>query len=182
MKRENYQKKLIERVGHLQLSENEKKLLEEDRSFKDEFEFLSNLERHLRGENQVSLEAEEFARVEQRLDHNITRYINRATTFYRVSGRLSMAAAAFLLIVFISVWSGFNGSYMTVISDGEVTTSETIVSTGTEQETLEDTYVEILLSDYVSNFGYNAVETLLGDITPEELDYLENYFQSGDIL
>ena len=51
-----------------------------------------------------------------------------------------------------------------------------------EDETMNDEYIELLLYDYTQNNGFNSGELLLGDLTQDEFDYLENNFDLGDIL
>ena len=51
-----------------------------------------------------------------------------------------------------------------------------------EDETMNDEYIELLLYDYTQNNGFNSGELLLGDLTQDEFDYLENNLDMGDIL
>jgi len=51
-----------------------------------------------------------------------------------------------------------------------------------EDETMNDEYIELLLYDYIQDYGFDSGELLLGDLTQEEFNYLEDNFDMGDIL
>jgi len=51
-----------------------------------------------------------------------------------------------------------------------------------EDQELDDETVSLLIADYTSESGINAVENLLDDLTDEEIEYLEKNFDIGDIL
>ena len=98
--------------------------------------------------------------------------------------RLLPAAAALLLVIGIG-----SAGYLLGRFDKQATT---ITGNGTAFEisqTMDDDYsepddptVQLLLYDFASDRLYDASETLLDDITEEELRYLEQNFEVGDLL
>ncbi len=98
--------------------------------------------------------------------------------------RMLPAAAALLLVIGIG-----SAGYLLGRFDKQATT---ITGNGAEFEisqTMDDDYsepddptVQLLLYDFASERLYDASETLLDDITEEELRYLEQNFEVGDLL
>ena len=98
--------------------------------------------------------------------------------------RLLPAAAALLLVIGIG-----SAGYLLGRFDKQATT---ITGNGAPFEisqTVDDDYsepddptVRLLLYDFASDRLYDASETLLDDITEEELRYLEQNFEVGDLL
>jgi len=65
--------------------------------------------------------------------------------------------------------SGYNGA-LTSFLQGDV------------DEELDDGFVSVLIDQYSSDYQFGAGEALIGDISEEELEYLVENFEVGDLL
>ncbi len=98
--------------------------------------------------------------------------------------RLLPAAAALLLVIGIG-----SAGYLLGRFDKQATTISGDGAAFEISQTMDDDYsepddqtVRLLLYDFASDRLYDASETLLDDITEEELRYLEQNFEVGDLL
>jgi hypothetical protein len=107
----------------------------------------------------------------------------RATPLRPGFGYLAAAAAVVLIagIYLVSYLSGINGEGgMTGL--GSVDTVLTSVEEEAELYEPDESSVGMLLYDFVGSRKLSAGEALLEDITEDELEYLEQNFDVGDLL
>jgi len=179
---ESFKKMISERFGNLYLDEMEKKHLEECSECRQHYEEYGSLEESLKQSEITPLGSVEFAMIQQTLDNNINRYQMKAISFYRLSTHYGAGAFAVLFLFFVSLWSGFQyGVYYTestqpaesyYLADNEYD----------ESEEYDQQYIELLLNDYTKNNGFNSGDLLLDELTADEMEYLQNNLEVGDIL
>jgi len=177
--------KISLRVGSLFLDTEEKIHLEQCDQCRNLYEEFVSLEKDLNGVTIESLSAVEFASMQQKLDENINRYNKRAISFYNLFTRYGAGLVTVGFLFFVSLWSGFEyGVYYTENSDQfeSYYLTDNGDESSDEDETMNDEYIDLLLYDYTQNNGYNSGDLLLGDLTVDEFDYLENNLDWGDIL
>jgi hypothetical protein len=130
------------------------------------------------------LSNEERVRFTEKLDNRINRYQRRAVSFYRMSYGMGTAMLALIAISVISIWSSVhqidnNGQdYMTDLN----ALSNYYGYSEATSDTLNERYVDLLVSDYVSEYGTASSDYLLGDLSDEEIQYIQNNLDVGDIL
>lgn len=99
--------------------------------------------------------------------------------------RLAPAAAAVLLVAGVGLGGYFVGR---TNFDPAITTIVQPVATGlsstdeSDYDEPDDPTFEVLLSDFAADRPYDASEKLLDDITDEEMEYLAQNFDVGDLL
>ncbi len=180
-----FKNKISQSVGSLFLDVDEKIHLEQCDQCRNFYEEYVSLEKELNGLTIEPLSAVEFASMQQKLDENINRYNRRAISFYNLFTRYGAGLVAVGFLFFVSLWSGFE--YGVYYSEHDIQ-SETYYladygdESSDEDETINDEYIELLLYDYTQNNGYNSGDLLLGDLTQDEFDFLENNLDLGDIL
>jgi hypothetical protein len=74
-----------------------------------------------------------------------------------------------------------NWSYELLLAESEYPEAAALVL-GDEQLTFDDDEIDVLLHEYSTDGHFNAGEMLLDDLSEEELQYLEENFDIGDIL
>jgi len=146
------------------------------------FEELQRLEKTMKSASFESLSATEFALVQEKLDNNINQYLNRAVGFYRLMVRYGTSLAAVCLLLFISLVSDFNPLQETD-SQYDLTYQQLSYNAqDTENDYMDEDYIDDILFDYVQNYGYDASQLLLGELYEEEYEYLDKNLKAGDIL
>ncbi len=180
-----FKNKISQSVGSVFLDADEKIHLEQCPQCRNLYEEYVSLERDLNDLTIEPLSAVEFASMQQKLDENINRYNRRAISFYSLFTRYGAGLVAVGFLFFVSLWSGFEyGVYYTENSEQSDTyyLADNGDENSDEDETMNDDYIGLLLYDYTQNNGYNSGDLLLGDLTQDEFDYLENNLDLGDIL
>jgi len=180
-----FKNRLSSRLGSLFLDSDEKIHLEQCLKCRNFYEEFVTLEKDLKKQTINPLSAVEFATMQQKLDEQINRYQRRAISFYSIFTRFGAGLAAIALLFLVSLWSGFEyGVYYTENSyqSDAYYYADNGYDISDEEETMNDEYIELLINDYTQSAGYNSTDLLLGDITADEFEYLENNFDLGDIL
>ncbi len=140
---------------------------------------LRHLQETLRAETPLKMTDGESRRVLNNLDLRLGRYQRRAVTFYNYSYRLAAVTAALFLVVMTATLTLFDMPAVTEQST-TVTMATDDSDSATAADTLDETYVYLLVNDYVQSQGYGSGETLLGELGDEELTYLEKNLKFGD--
>jgi len=177
-----FRNKITPRVGGIFLDADEKSHLERCPECRELYEKSVALENDLRSLKVKPLGAVEFAAMQQILDENINRYQRRAVSFYNLFTRYGAGLITVTFLLFVSLWSGFE--YGVYYADNAVQSDMSYLADNDyeEDETMNDEYIELLLYDYIQDYGFDSGELLLGDLTQEEFNYLEDNFDMGDIL
>jgi len=177
---------LNERLGALFLEDEEKRHLQECARCREYYESLKAMEATLQDTPAASLDPNEFASMQMKLDERINRYQMRAISFYRLSLRFGTALGAFLLVAVISFWSGldiglksYDETSLSMYDTYYLVYDTDIVE---DEQDMDDDYIDLLLYEYTNDFGFNAGDILLEDITSDEMEYLEKQLEIGDIL
>jgi len=177
-----FRKRCETMLGNLHPDEQEREHLESCPACRDFYRSLEMLQDSLNEISASGLSPAESMRLEAGLDERINRYQQRSLSFYRISLRVSTAVAALVLVVFIGLWTGSDQEAVDTefTSIGEMF----IFDSSADEENLEfdEEYVNIVIDDYVDRYGFESGGQLLGDISEEELEYLNSTFDMGDIL
>ena len=181
MKCSEFEKLIAERVGNIFLNEDERRHLDECSNCKEIYASYSALERDLSQVEITPLTSTEFALIQQGLDKRINSFQSRAISFYRLSTRYGAGLIAAAFLFFVSLWSGFEyGVYHS--ENNAQTGSYYLAGNDTyEDETIDENYVDLLMYDYTMKNGFNSGE-ILGDLSQDEIEYLEKNLNVGDIL
>jgi len=123
------------------------------------------------------------------LDKRINRFQRRAVSFYRMSFGFGTAMVALIAISVISIWSSYrqienlDQSYTSEIEAlyDDYAYYDNLYSYDTP-DTLNEGYVDLLMVNYIDGHGEGSSEYLVGDLSDEELQYLKNNLDVGDIL
>jgi len=148
-----------------------------------------NFEKIMRALELNPLSSQERVEFTSGLDKRLNRYQRRALSFYRMSFGFGTAMIALIAISIISIWSSFhqieNGA-------GEfITEVETMYDSygyydnalyDSASDTLGEGYVDLLVENYIDGFAEGSTEYLVGELTDEELLYLQENLDVGDIL
>ncbi|MCX6828785.1 MAG: hypothetical protein NT002_05820 [candidate division Zixibacteria bacterium] len=198
---EQLKKELSHKLGLLSVTPAEKEHLDSCAGCMQYYEELSSLEEGLRFQPNP-LTKEEFAHLQESLENKISRFQNRAFLFYRVAVRYGASLAAVLLLVFVSML-GHNSQKLRPLSEGDSVaalisgtsagiitdsteasnlTTESAEGTDTNDETLDDQYLDVIIGNYVEAYGFNAGEMLLGELNSDELRILKSRMKTKDIL
>jgi predicted anti-sigma-YlaC factor YlaD len=198
---EQLKKELSHKLGMLSLTPAEKEHLGSCAGCMQFYKEMSSLEEGLKFEPSP-LTREEFAHLQESLDNKISRFQNRAFLFYRVAVRYGASLAAVLLLVFVSML-GHNGQKLRPLSEGDSVAAlisgtsagiiadsagvsslaiENTEATDTNDETLDDQYLDVIIGNYVDAYGFNAGEMLLGELNIDELQILKSKMKAKDIL
>jgi predicted anti-sigma-YlaC factor YlaD len=164
------------------LDERESEHLDRCRECRKYYEDLLMLTAALNKEDIEPIKADEFALVAERLDEGIARYLNRATGLYRFVIRYGVSAASVFLLIFVSLMSGFKSSeYHKAAVDSFLGQDEYGLQAA-EEDSLDSGYIDIVVHDVLNKYGYNTGDMLLGDLSSDELEYIENRLDVGGIL
>jgi predicted anti-sigma-YlaC factor YlaD len=169
-------------VGDLKPDDSIKNHLDRCPDCRKFFESLQQFEKTMQSVHLEPLSTVEFAKVQEKLDDCIGRYVNRAVGFYHLMVRYGTSLVAIFLLLFISLVSDIKVSQN---GSGEDDTSYQLLalnSSNAEYNYLEEGYVEDLFNDYVQNYGPYAGQLLLGDLYEDEYEYLNKNIDVGDIL
>lgn len=159
----------------------------------------NDIEKILKGYKVEPLSPSETVKFNRRLDSRIDRYQRRAVSMYgqaygrgsakiaRMSFGLGAAMIALIAISVIAIWSGvgqYNRQINGSLSELDLYYYENSLLdySYTDADTLDEGYVDLLIDNYADDLEGGSTETLLGDITDEELKYLKENLGVGDIL
>ena len=156
------------------------------------WEQLVKLAQDIPGDAQFSVDNAAIDKLVQKIEEAIQPSMDIASVAERESDkvtpislmRLLPAAAAVLLVAGVGV-----GGYLMGRTDRNTNTANnyqtillsSIVDEAAYDEPDDRTY-EVLLSDFTADRPYDASEKLLDDITDEEMEYLTQNFDVGDLL
>ncbi len=138
---------------------------------------LRHLQETLRAEKPLKMTDGESRRVLNNLDLRLGRYQRRAVTFYNYTYRLAAVTAALFLVVMTATLTLFD---MPAVTEQSATVTMATDDSDSATDSLDETYVYLLVNDYVQSQGYGSGETLLGELGDEELTYLEKNLKFGD--
>jgi len=150
------------------------------------------LKRELSNHTVRSLSPLEFARMQSKLDENINHYQKQAQRTYNFALRYSAIAAAAALLLFVILVNrlqipGFHiGGQPEIAIVTDTADGGQSLSIGYDIDSdvysIDEAYLHVVVSDYISIYGFNTSDQLLGDLSAEELEYLKNNLKVGDIL
>ncbi|MBD3403381.1 hypothetical protein GF420_10835 [candidate division GN15 bacterium] len=127
-----------------------------------------------------------LARVNDAIDAREKSTAVRPTPVWK---QLLATAAALVLVVggtIVALKTGMVDFNDTAVTQSTAVDTSALMArvTAYEQElyALDDGDVQVLLREAVSEHGFESTERLLGDLTEEELEYLEASFDVGDLL
>lgn len=156
------------------------------------WEQLVALAQDLSGDAQFSVDNTAIDKLVQEVEDAIQPPMDMASITQQKSDKVSTwnlmrllpAAAAVLLVVGVGV-----GGYLVGRTDRDINTTSSYSTTllpSTDDETAydepDDPTFAVLLSDFAADRPYDASEKLLDDITDEEMEYLAQNFDVGDLL
>lgn len=178
----DFKKQIKERVGGLFLEEDERDHLRDCPDCRRQYEYYLALEANLKKAEIEPLSATEFAIFQQKLDSRINNFQMRAISFYRLSTRYGGAFIAIAFIFFLSFMPRleFEPQYT---QQPVQTDSYYLADNGYDEDVaIDEQYLDLILYNYTQNHGFNSGESLLGELSSDELDYLEKNLDVGDIL
>lgn len=177
-----FKESLTLKLGAMDLDAREAEHIESCADCRAYYESLLSLESSLNEYQPAPLSEAEFTSVQNNLDEKANRYLNRATGFYRVAVHYGVAVTSVFLLVFISLFSNFkavddeNGMPQFYYSDytGEIELFD--------DSWIDDQYVDEAVSSYVRTNGVGSSDMVIGELSTEELIYLENNLDLGGLL
>ncbi|MCP4703357.1 MAG: hypothetical protein GY865_02005 [candidate division Zixibacteria bacterium] len=182
---DRFKKRISQRVGYISCDADDKIHLEQCPECQKLYDKYISLENELKDMKIKPLDSIGFAMVQQKLDNRINLYQRRAVSFYNVLTHYGAGLVTVVFLFFVSLWSGFEyGVYYSENSD--LTNAYYFADNGyddsDEDETINEEYIGLLLYDYTQSNGFDAGNQLLGELTADEFEYLENNLDLGDIL
>jgi len=184
MKCEQFKSNLSLRVGELFLDDEEKMHLNSCPECKQYYKGISALE-----ENLASLEIEpmtdkEFTNLSNNLDSAIEESQSKGVRYYNMLIRYGASLAAVIILLFFSFFHGFKTQVTKPINTDSLLTALQVPDTTqvSDNEQIDTPYVNVLVNNYVEDHGSSSSEMLIGDLSQEEMEYLENKMKAGDIL
>jgi len=144
---------------------------------------LGGLETELKKLRVPAMTQNETARFYARLDTALDHVAMQPNWFNRVVMRWGAVGAAMVVLVGMSFVGGLRYGQTGLISTGDTTSAYTAtVDQATEDEELDDKYVEMLVSSQVQSYGYDISDDLLGGLSDDELQMLNEKIDVGDLL
>lgn len=149
----------------------------------ESFSDLGKFEAELKKLRVVPLTANETAHFYARLDAALDEADNRAGTFYRGFMRWGAAVSAMIVLVGMSFVTGLKYAENGIITESAVISNNAATDEQiTEDEELDDKYVDVLINSQVQSYGYDISGDLLGDISDDELQMLNEAIDVGALL
>ncbi len=181
---EQFKNNLALKVGGLSLDNEEKVHLESCANCAKYYKHLFVLEKNLSLSKIDSLTADESRAFESRLESSIEEYESRATHYYRISVRYGASLAAVLILLFVSFFHHLRTPAEKPLNTDSLLTALQLPDSTEESsaEEIETPYLDVVIGNYVEDHGFNSSEMIIGDLSPEELKYLESKMKAGDIL
>ena len=177
-----FKESLSLKLGAMELNAREKEHIESCADCRAYYESLLSLESSLNEYQPAPLSEAEFAAVQSELDEKASRYLNRATGFYRVAVHYGVAVTSVFLLVFISLFSNLS----TVDDENGIPQLYYSSYTGEielfDDSWIDDQYVDEAVEDYVQYNGIGSSDLVVGELSAEELIYLENNLELGGLL
>jgi hypothetical protein len=164
------------------LDSEEKRHLEICPGCREYYDSILFLQKNLQETAFEPLSAREFTSMQDSLNKKINQFQMRTASFYKYSLRLGTALMTAVLLFLVSLWSGFDNGIMYSDQAEQVNGYYYTDNGFIDDETIDDNYLDLILDDYTIEKGFNSGESLLGELTADEFDYLENNFDMGDIL
>ncbi|GEM_PF-5644998 len=153
---------------------------------------LQELDRALSAVTIRPLTSSEAAGFQTALDEKIDAYQSRSRKGYTAALRYGVLATAVALLLFLVLANrlqlpGFSfGPEMQVASNLdsaiEALINEEAAAYSDSDLGIDESYLRVVVSDYVRSNGYNTGDMLLGELSSEELEYIRNNFKTEDIL
>lgn len=193
-------KELRLQLGTTGLSENQRVHLAECPDCAEFYKELLALEKPLKEMPVPAMTIRESVLLNERLDTQIELIKSRGIRSYRSAAGLGALAVTVLLVVFISFWNRYsipetiskNGaaqsSYVLAADSaidnivGSIDSTQFAMIASSDDEPVDSSYYLMAIDSYVQRVGSGAGELILGDISDEELEYLEEKIDWSDIL
>ena len=144
---------------------------------------LGKLEAELKKLKVAPLTQSETARFYARLDAALDEAATRPNIFYRGFLRWGAVVSAMVVLVGMSFITGIKYGQNGITADSRITSfSTSAVDQVTEDEELDDKYVDMLITSQVQSYGYDISGDLLGEISDDELQMLKEAIDVGALL
>jgi hypothetical protein len=144
---------------------------------------LGRLEAELRKLKVPPMTQNETARFYARLDSALDNAEIRTGWFNRVFLRWGAVGAAMIVLVGMSFVTGLKYAQNGIVADvgtvSDYTASDDQITEDTE---LDDKYVDMLISSQVQSYGYDISDDILGEISDDELQMLNEAIDVGALL
>lgn len=125
----------------------------------------------------------ETARFYARLDAALDEVDSRPGVLYRGFLRWGAAVSAMIVLVGMSFVTGLKYNNNGIIAEnGTAVNYSSTDSLTTEDEELDDKYVDVLITSQVQSYGYDISGDLLGEISDDELQMLNEAIDVGGLL
>jgi len=169
-------------LDDLQLTPDEKEHIASCAECRRYLQQLQTLQSGLQPFDSAPMTAGELAILNDRLDSAITRYLNRATGLYRFAVRYATMMTAVILVVAISFMPAWLPNQSADRDVEYLSTTSGYEAATTAGESLDSAYVDIAVYDFLQHHRYNSGELLLGELSAEELEYIDENITLGGIL
>ncbi|MEW5794908.1 MAG: hypothetical protein AB1772_00980 [Candidatus Zixiibacteriota bacterium] len=155
------------------------------RAYRDE---LINLAPRLGDDDNIALTFAEIEHAVRMVEGRIAPRRSYRPVFRRWLQPLVRVAAAAAIALFaygayeLGQMQGMSEDGVSLTSTGVTTDNLTLLLTGDLGTELDDDMVRVLIDEFSSSAPLGASESLLDDISEEEMKYLEEHFEIGDLL
>ena len=170
------------KLGAMDLDAGEAEHIESCADCRAYYESLLSLESSLNEYRPAPLSEAEFASVKNKLDEKTNRYFNRATGFYRLAVHYGAAVTSVFLLIFISLFSNLS----TVDDENGMPQFYYSSYTGEielfDDNWIDDQYIDEAVNDFIQVNGVGSSYLVVGELSAEELIYLENNIDLGGLL
>ena len=131
---------------------------------------------------EISMTAQEAIRLDEKLENRIAGYTRRAFGFYNWFTRYGVSMAAVILLVAVSLISTIPSSTGVDTVVTQLNFIDSYAAYDVESYDLDEEYLNVLVKEYKSDYRYNSVDELIGEIDTLEFEYLMQTLDVGDIL
>lgn len=148
---------------------------------------IFRLKKHLGGDEDFYPSDDEVERLVARVDASIDAAPAKRIAIPLKRTPLWLGIAASLVLILGASWISYRyGSSIgtTATTDTTSTTANQplVASVATDDVTLDDVSVSVLLEEISEDYSYDAASRLLDDLTEAEMLYLQETFDVGDLL
>jgi len=181
---EQFKNNFLLKVGELSPDSEEKAHLESCPDCAGYYDNLAALEGKLASQKINLLTADEYAALKDKLDSDIEREGNRAINHYPTYIRYGASLAAVLILVFFSFFQHLRVPEIRPLSADSLLAALQATDSAQESdsEEIDKPYLDVVINNYVQDYGFNSSEMLIGDLSEKELEYLKSKMKAGDIL
>lgn len=171
-------------MGKLSLDREEKAHLESCPDCAGYYTNLDALEGRLVSHKIIPLTINEFEMLKGKLDSNIERGGNRGVNYYPTFIRYGASLAAILILVFFSFFQHLSVPEIRPLNTDSLLAAFQVADSVQEidSEEIDKPYLDVVINNYVQDYGFNSSEMLIGDLSEKELEFLKSKMKAGDIL